>query len=121
MISQKHRFHGLGSLRYVYSKGRVVRSTNLGLKFIPNSRRTTWRAAVVVSKKVSKSAVIRNRLRRRIYEAVRLAGLSEQGDQGIDLVFTVYNDSLLTASPDELRTQVQKLLADAQIASTKAR
>ncbi len=111
MISQKHRFHGLGSLRYVYSKGQVVRTANLGLKYIPNSRRTTWRAAVVVSKKVSKSAVVRNRLRRRIYEAVRLANPAEQG---IDLVFTVYSDALLESTPAELKGMIDKLLADAK-------
>lgn len=111
MISQKHRFHGLGSLRFVYSKGQVVRTANLGLKYVPNSRRTTWRAAVVVSKKVSKSAVVRNRLRRRIYEAVRLANPQEQG---IDLVFTVYNEALLEATPAQLRIIIDKLLTDAK-------
>lgn len=110
MISHKHRFHGLGSLRYVYSKGQVVRSKNLGLKFVLNTRRSTWRAAVVVSKKVSKSAVVRNRLRRRTYETIRQAGLP---DKGVDLVFTVYNVALLEATPAELRDIVAKLLAEA--------
>lgn len=35
---------------------------------------TTRRAAVVVSKKVAKSAVARNRLRRQVYTALRSAG-----------------------------------------------
>ncbi|MDO5343410.1 MAG: ribonuclease P protein component [Candidatus Saccharibacteria bacterium] len=72
MLEQKHRFHGHGSLRYVYAKGQAVRSSQMTVKYITNPRRASSRFSVVVSKKVFKSAVRRNRIRRRIYEIIRL-------------------------------------------------
>jgi ribonuclease P protein component len=72
MISTLYRFHGHNSLRYVYSKGKAVRSQLFTIKYVPNTRRTHPRFSVVVSKKVIKSAVGRNRIRRRMYEYLRL-------------------------------------------------
>ena len=72
MLTQKHRFHGHGSLRYLYKNGTAVRSSFITVKYIENPRRKNSRFTVVISKKVVKSAVRRNRLRRRIYEIIRL-------------------------------------------------
>jgi ribonuclease P protein component len=110
MIARKHRFHGRGSLRYVYSNGRTVRSPLCALKFAPNTRRLTYRAAVVVSKKNNKRAVVRNRIRRRIYEAVRLYTPEECV---LDMVFTVFNDRLANVSAEELHKIIYKLLQTA--------
>lgn len=72
MISTLFRFHGHNSLRYVYANGKAVRSQLFTVKYVANSRRSHPRFSVVVSKKVIKSAVGRNRIRRRIYEYVRI-------------------------------------------------
>ncbi len=66
-----HRFHGHGSLKYVYRNGRAVRSRLFVIKYVTNPRRRHSRFAVVISKKVLKSAVGRNRMRRRVYEVIR--------------------------------------------------
>lgn len=71
MLSARHRFHGHGSLRYVYKNGQAVRSRLLTVKNTANKHRRHSRVAVVVSKKVHKSAVGRNRIRRRVYEIIR--------------------------------------------------
>ena len=71
MIASLYRFHGHGSLRYVYTKGKAVRSQLFTVKYIENTRRKHSRFSVVVSKKVVKSAVGRNRIRRRLYEYIR--------------------------------------------------
>lgn len=71
MIDSQHRFHGHGSLRYVYKNGDSVRSRHIVLKSIANPKRNHSRIAIVISKKTLKSAVGRNRVRRRIYEVVR--------------------------------------------------
>lgn len=71
MISSLFRFHGHNSLRYVYGNGKAVRSQFFTIKYVPNTHRKHPRFSVVVSKKVIKSAVGRNRIRRRIYEYVR--------------------------------------------------
>lgn len=115
MIDRKHRFHGYGSLRHVYSHGEQVRSLYLSLKYNPNSRRSIFRAAVVVSRKVDKSAVARNRIRRRLYECIR----THQADikQPYDLVFTVFSSQLETLSAQELQEVVNKLLIDSGVLS----
>ena len=103
MIARAHRFHGRGSLRPVYSKGQVSRGQFFALKYLPNSRRKTYRAAVVVSRKVHKSAVVRNRIRRRIYELIRLSALAEHAP--IDLVCVVYSEHVASLSAAELQQQ----------------
>lgn len=72
MLTIHHRFHGHGSLRYVYKNGEAIRSRLITLKYVHNPHRGHSRFAVVISKKVLKSAVRRNRVRRRIYEVIRL-------------------------------------------------
>jgi len=112
MLSRTHRFHGYGSLRYVYKNGKVVRGQYCSLKYVPNPRRTTYRAAVVVSKKVHKSAVVRNRIRRRVYEFVR-----EQVavDQSYDLVITVFSEQLATLPAEQLRKAILAQLQAAHL------
>lgn len=70
-----------------------------------------YRVAVVVSRKVSKSAVIRNRIRRRVYEQVRSMGQAIPG--GTDLVFTVYSDKLATIEAAKLQKLISDLLSKA--------
>ena len=70
MISQYYRFLGRGSLQYLFRRGRTIgQSTDpLRLRWVVNRRRQSPRLAVIVSKKVSKKAVVRNRIRRRCFE-----------------------------------------------------
>src|SRR5438445_10027858 len=90
MITVSHRFHGHGSLRGVYQRGQTVRSSMVGLRFARRDPRRPYRAAVVVSRKVSKSAVVRNRIRRRLYEIIRRQALAIP--PGTDLVVTVFDE-----------------------------
>ncbi len=113
MINRSHRFHGLGSLRYVYSHGKTVRSSFMSVKYARNPQRQTYRLAVVVSKKVSNSAVIRNLIRRRLYEAMRHheAVITEP----YDIVITVFSKELSDLKYDDLQRVVKKLLQQADI------
>ena len=65
MLGKLHRFHGYNALNLAHKQGQVVRGPAMSLKYMLNTRRQIYRVAVVVSKKVSKSAVTRNRIRRR--------------------------------------------------------
>jgi|GEM_PF-102233 len=112
MIGRKHRFHGHNSLRYVYSNGRMVRCSLGALKYAPNPRRQTYRAAVVVSKKNNKSAVVRNRIRRRIYEVIRL---NTPEGCALDMVFTVFSDQLADAPAETLQKTIIGLLQEAGV------
>lgn len=113
MLSVIYRFHGHGSLRYVYKHGNAVRSHLVTLKFIRNTRRTQPRCAVVVSKKVHKSAVGRNRIRRRIYEIIReeLPYIAAP----YDMVFMVFSSEVLQLPPAELKQTICQLLQQANL------
>lgn len=113
MIGRKNRFHGHGSLRFVYRNGQTVRGPLCALKYAANDRRKDYRLAIVVSKKVHKSAVVRNRIRRRLYEAFRLE--SPAFKQPYDLVMTVFNEQVATISSDEIQKLVHAQLKQAKV------
>lgn len=116
MLSSRNRFHGHGSLRFVYANGKIVRSRFFVCKYSVNPRRTTPRVAVVVSKKIIKSAVKRNRIRRRLYEAIRteLPNVSPKSD----IVFIVVSVEVLTAPSTELVSAVQQAFHQAGLYNT---
>jgi ribonuclease P protein component len=116
VIAQKHRFHGHNKIDSVYRRGQTLRGSLLNLKYVPGSNGRPFRAAIVVSKKVSKSAVVRNRIRRRIYELVREFDTSPL--VGSELVFIVYSDALASLESPRLKAGVHDLLHRA-IVSTK--
>jgi len=105
MIARKHRFHGLGSLRRVYANGQVVRGPILAIKYLLNDKRSNYRLAVVVSKKVHKSAVARNRMRR--HESLIT--------KPYDLIITVFHEQLLELSGVELDRMIKAQLKQARI------
>ncbi len=107
MISQKFRFHSRGGVRYVYQKGKTIRTPILSLVYAPNTH-NRQRFGVVVSKKVLKSAVGRNRIRRRVYEAVRLELPEFTARQ--DCLFVIFNKSIATMPFLELRRTIHELL-----------
>ncbi|MEI7689552.1 MAG: ribonuclease P protein component [Candidatus Saccharibacteria bacterium] len=113
MISFINRFHGHGSLRYVYQNGQAIRSRSVTLKTIHNKTRKNSRIAVVVSKKVLKSAVGRNRIRRRVYEYIRSQLPEFTGVY--DVVIIVTNNELLTVTYDEIISQISQVLGQAGI------
>jgi ribonuclease P protein component len=111
VISARHRFHGYGSLKYVYKHGQTVRGPLFAVKSTNNPKRSGYRLAVVVSRKVNKSAVARNRIRRRLYEGVR--GLEGEILNPADIVLTVYNDAVLQEPWPNLNKQLKKQFKDA--------
>lgn len=113
MIGRKNRFHGHGSLRYVYRNGQTVRGPLCALKFAANTKRKEYRLAIVVSKKVSKSAVVRNRIRRRLYEAFRLEAPTFKAPH--DMVLTIFSDQIATIPSEEVRRLVHAQLKQAKI------
>lgn len=112
MLSKRYRFHSRGGVRHTYQNGKTIRGSRISLVFADNSR-NKQRFAVVVSKKVMKSAVGRNRIRRRVYEAIR----SQQGKivKPIDCIFIVYNKEVMTMEFKELQKLVADLLKEAEI------
>ena len=107
MLSKKYRFHSRGGVKYTYAHGKTIRTPKLSLVHNHNAR-GFQRFAVVVSKKVEKTAVGRNRIRRRVYEAIR-ANLPDYPHK-TDCIFVVYSKDIATMPFTELTALVASLL-----------
>ena len=119
MISVKHRFHGHNSVQGVYKRGQTVRGQFISLKFAERRPDQTYRVAVVVSRKVHKSAVVRNRIRRRLYAIIRQS--DEQLLAHQDLVLTVFSDQVAVMEHSRLAAAVTDLLQKAAEKAQKHR
>ncbi len=113
MLAFKYRFHGHGSLRYVYTHGHTVRSHLITLKHSAHPKRQNPRVAIVISKKVIKGAVGRNRVRRRLYELMRheLPNIKPNSD----LVLIVFSAEVLSLPSEDLLATVRQLLNEADV------
>lgn len=135
MVKKDLRFHSWdGFIQIILKQGSSVRADNLSLKTIQDShsyiqsrykklihsrpKLNTGMAlspkfAVVVSKKVSKSAVKRNRIRRRIFEWIRL---NESNLQTSQLTMVFANSELVgrLKYPD-LDAQLKQLFEKADL------
>ena len=116
MLNKKYRFHSRGGVRYVYQKGKTIRTPKMSLIFIENTRGFT-RFAVVVSKKVEKTAVGRNRIRRRIYEILR--NNIELIPKKMDYVFVVFSNDVLRMPKNELEKILGKLVEESKVCYNK--
>ena len=112
MLSKRYRFHSRGGVRYTYQNGKTIRGSRISLVFAENIR-NKQRYAVVVSKKVMKSAVGRNRIRRRVYEAIRLQ--LGKITKPVDCIFIIYNKEVMGMEFKELQNLVADLLKEAKI------
>lgn len=113
MLRQINRFHGHGSLRYVYKNGTIIRGRQISIKYIKNEKRKSSRLSVVVSKKVLKSAVGRNRIRRRVYEILREQ--LPQFNGSYDCVIMIFSAEVLTLPHLELKKILIEQLSSARI------
>lgn len=111
MISKKFRFHGRGVLKKLYKNSRPVRSQSMVLRSQVLPHRSNSRFAVVVSKKIAKSAVVRNRIRRRIYEILRNCH-SEIDSR--DYVVIVTSPDIINISHEDLKNQLLSLINKVQ-------
>jgi ribonuclease P protein component len=113
MIPSLFRFHGHNSLRYVYANGKAVRTQLITIKYVRNTHRTHPRFSIVVSKKVLKSAVGRNRIRRRLYEYVRphIKDISHVHD----VVVIATSSDIRHMPADELKMQLDQAFTKAEL------
>ena len=108
MLSRTHRFNGLNALNFAHKRGKVQRGGSFSIKYVLNDRRDTYRVAVVVSKKVSKSAVVRNRIRRRVFEVARLELTDLK--QPYDIIFMIYDAEMAIMPVNRLQQMVKAQL-----------
>ena len=109
MLSKINRFHGHNSLNYVYNRGVTVRSPYCAMKAV-KGKKDSYRVAVVVSKKVAKSAPHRNRIRRRVYEVIRTLAPGILTNQ--DIVVSVFDERFLTIDYKDLKESIKRQLTE---------
>ncbi len=112
MLAKKFRFHSRGGVRHTYQHGKTIREAKISLVFAINGRKKQ-RYAVVVSKKILKSAVGRNRIRRRVYEALCLEFPKIQ--QPVDCIFIINTKAISVIDFTELQSLIHNLLIEAKI------
>lgn len=81
------------------------------IRYAANKNRVHSRVAVIVSKKVMKSAVGRNRIRRRVFEVIRRHWDSLVDN--MDIAVTVYSAECMTMPVDELEANLIETLRSA--------
>ena len=116
MLSKKYRFHSRGGVKYVYQHGKTVRKAQMSLVFAENTRGFT-RIAVVVSKKTAKLAVDRNRIRRRVYEAIRIN--YDLIPEKMDYIFVVYSKKIMKMPFNELEKMLGELVEESKMCYNK--
>ena len=113
MLARIFRFHGHQAVRRSYRQGSSVRGSLGSLHVHVDKNRPKFRVAVVVSKKVHKSAVVRNRIRRRVYELVRTH--QPHINKPAELIFTIYQVEAATIPSEQLAGEVHDLLSKAKL------
>lgn len=108
MISKKSRFVGNRAIERVYKSARPLRAGAFNIR-VKKSNIEGYRLAVVVSKKVSKSAVVRNRIRRRVFEYVRQNIAVTPESSGQEIIITVFEESTANIEFKELAKQLKNL------------
>ena len=111
MLSVKNRFHGHSAVRRVYRIGRQTRGQLFSTHVNKGDKVRYTKVAVVVSKKVHKSAVKRNRIRRRIYECMRYR--LDNIATSAEIVITVYKLEVIDLPHDQMVKSVDEILKKA--------
>lgn len=119
VLPRRYRLQDHRAFPQIYSRGKRRSGSLLGLTYLPRShgrsrrdKASASRFAVVVSKKVSRKATLRNRVKRRVRSAVY--PLLSQIQPGYWIVFSA-RPSILTSSWEEVRQEVIRLLEKARL------
>ena len=112
MLAKYHRFQGSRDIQRLYKAGQTARSKSFSARFRSDPGRP-FRVVVIVSRKVHKSAVVRNRIRRRVYELVRTEHAHSLGSTQLSV--TVFDASLATAPSSAVRRELASLLSKARV------
>ncbi len=111
MLPKKNRLTKKKDFDKVFSQGRSVYSGPLGLKFLPNNQENN-RFGFLVSTKVSKLAVDRNRLKRQLRAIIDICDSDLK--QGHDCVFMTKLGAI-DLSFGDLEATVKKLLKSGRL------
>lgn len=117
MLASANHLRKASDITRVYRRGTYGAGGGLfSLKAAPSGQ-TLSRAVVVVSKKVSKRAVARNRMRRRLAALLQEIWTTVPG--GYDIVVSVHTAEVADIPADTLRQKLTSALVAARVTSRK--
>ncbi len=113
MLKKGHRLKKKKDFERVSMQGGVERSGFLVLRFVRNNEDKT-RVGFVCSKKISKKAVVRNKIRRRMKQAVRKQHVFLK--KGYDIVFFA-RPAITNKDFWDIEKDIGQILKDAKLLS----
>ena len=111
MLKVAHRLKGDNNFKRLSRKGRSFFSPGLSLRVVKNQEHNS-RCAFIVSTKISKKAVVRNKIKRRMREIVR--NITPQIKQGYDILI-IAKPATLKLGYKELDSETLQLLKKAKL------
>ncbi len=115
MIKQQNRFKGQAGIIQANRYGQSVRSSDITIRYLDKHNQTPSKFAVVVSKKVARLAVTRNRIRRKVFNV--LEGLMPRIPNGYLFVISVYDEGIKSAKQKDLEEKIKELLKKQELYS----
>lgn len=115
MISKQNRI-SRQDFEIIMKKGGLVSSPFFNCRFIKNPENissASWRISVVISKKVAKTAVLRNKIRRRAYSVLKNSTKNPSPASGYIILFAKKGVEKATFS--ETKEAIQDILIKAKI------
>jgi ribonuclease P protein component len=109
MLANKYRLTGQKNFDRVLSSGKMLQMESFGLAYLKSEEDKESRYGFVVSTKVSKQAVQRNRIKRALSEAVRF--LTTDIKAGYDVIFLAKKQAIKMPTDKimrEVRTALDK-------------
>lgn len=107
MLAKKYRLSGSKDYKKVEELGKMFQSENFGVAYLKTDDQNPSRFGFVVSTKIAKDAVDRNRFKRAMSEAVRTS--STQTVNGYDVVFLA-KTSIVRVPTSEVMKEVKSAL-----------
>jgi ribonuclease P protein component len=112
MLARKYTLTGKKRFEKVLREGRFIQANAFGLALLKREDQDQTLFGFIVSAKVSKEAVQRNRVKRAMSEAVRF--LTARAKNGYDIVFLAKQKST-QISTDEIMREVSEILIKTEI------
>ena len=109
MLAKKFKLTGVKNFDRVQKAGKVYQSANFGIARFSRNDEATSKFAFIVSTKIAKDAVDRNRFKRAMSEAVRISSIDLKN--GYDVVFLA-KTSIARVPTSEVMKEVRVALKD---------
>ena len=108
MLAQIYSLKGDSAINEILRKGDRRQSDNFGVFYIKRKNQDLPQFAFVISKKISKLAVNRNRVKRAMSESIRRS--MAKVPKGVDFVFLAKKE-IVNKSTDEIMKEVQNFIS----------